>query len=80
MRDLLDDKTRFSEIERSPEAIGANFLSGDIMSKEAFQLTGAAAQLYEDQKVPAMFGPLAEATLARHGVRDEDAVLSGDTC
>ena len=45
------------------------------MSKDGFQLTGAAAQVYEEQKVPAMFGPLAQATLARHEVGPDDVVL-----
>ena len=45
------------------------------MSKDGFQLTGAAAQVYEEQKVPAMFGPLAQATLALHKVGPDDVVL-----
>jgi ubiquinone/menaquinone biosynthesis C-methylase UbiE len=45
------------------------------MTKDGFQLTGAAAQAYEDQKVPAMFGPLAQATLAHHEVNPDDVVL-----
>lgn len=45
------------------------------MPKDGFQLTSAAAQMYEEQKVPAMFGPLARATLAVHAVAPDDAVL-----
>jgi ubiquinone/menaquinone biosynthesis C-methylase UbiE len=33
------------------------------MTHEAYQLTNQAAQIYESQKVPAMFRPLAEATV-----------------
>jgi ubiquinone/menaquinone biosynthesis C-methylase UbiE len=45
------------------------------MAKDGFQLSGAAAQMYEEQKVPAMFGPLAHATLAEHEVAPDDVVL-----
>lgn len=45
------------------------------MSRSGFQLSGEAAQLYEDQKVPAIFGPLAAATLDRHQVAPADVVL-----
>jgi ubiquinone/menaquinone biosynthesis C-methylase UbiE len=45
------------------------------MSKDGFQLTGDAARTYEEQKVPAMFEPLARATLALHQVRPGDRVL-----
>ncbi len=45
------------------------------MSKDGFQLTNAAALVYEEQKVPAMFGPLAHATLAAHQVTADDVVL-----
>ena len=45
------------------------------MAKDGFQLSGSAAQMYEEQKVPAMFGPLAHATLAVHEVTPDDIVL-----
>jgi len=45
------------------------------MAADGFQLSGAAAQIYEEQKVPAMFGPLAHATLAIHEVGPDDVVL-----
>jgi ubiquinone/menaquinone biosynthesis C-methylase UbiE len=45
------------------------------MPQDGFQLSAAAAQVYEDQKVPAMFAPLAEATLVRHRVAPDDVVL-----
>jgi len=45
------------------------------MAIDAFQLTGAAAQAYEEHKVPAIFAPLAKATLARHRVGPDDIVL-----
>ncbi len=38
------------------------------MSKDGFQLTGAAAKAYEEHKVPAIFASLAEATLAGNDV------------
>ena len=43
--------------------------------QDTFQLEGSAAQVYEEQKVPAMFAPLARATLDAFNVEDEDAVL-----
>jgi len=45
------------------------------MTEERFQLTSTAALLYEEQKVPAIFGPLARATLAMHEVSPQDNVL-----
>ena len=45
------------------------------MSQEIFQLASGAAQIYEEQKVPAMFGPLAVATLDRVALRADDAIL-----
>jgi ubiquinone/menaquinone biosynthesis C-methylase UbiE len=45
------------------------------MSKDAFQLSGSAASIYEEQKVPAMFGPLADATLAVVPLREDDQVI-----
>ncbi len=46
-----------------------------FMSGDGFQLTGGAAELYEDQKVPGFFGPLADATLDLHPVAPHDLVL-----
>ncbi len=43
--------------------------------QDTFQLKGSAAQVYEEQKVPAMFAPLARATLDAFSVVEEDAVL-----
>ncbi len=40
-----------------------------------FNLTTSAAQSYEDQKVPAIFGPLAEATLDAIALPDRADVL-----
>lgn len=47
----------------------------DDMSKDGYQLTSDAVRLYEEQKVPAVFGPLARATLAVHAVAPDDVVL-----
>jgi hypothetical protein len=55
--------------------IGTDFLKGNIMSQEIFQLASGAAQIYEEQKVPAMFRPLAVATLDRVALRADDAIL-----
>jgi SAM-dependent methyltransferase len=43
--------------------------------QDTFQLQGSAAQVYEEQKVPAMFAPLARATLDAFSIDKEDAVL-----
>jgi len=43
--------------------------------QDTFQLQGCAAQVYEEQNVPAMFAPLARATLDAFRVDEEDAVL-----
>ncbi len=45
------------------------------MSQSGFQLSGNAAAIYEDQKVPAMFGPLADATLNVVTLFNDDIVL-----
>ncbi|MCY1126288.1 class I SAM-dependent methyltransferase [Frigidibacter sp. RF13] len=45
------------------------------MANEAFQLSDSAVTAYEDQKVKAMFGPLARATLAKIHVTEKDAIL-----
>lgn len=45
------------------------------MAKETFQLSDSAVTAYEDQKVKAVFGPLARATLAKIQVTEKDAVL-----
>ncbi|RAI04134.1 hypothetical protein DLJ53_06705 [Acuticoccus sediminis] len=45
------------------------------MARDAFQLARGAATAYEQQKVVAIFRPLAEATLAVVGISDEDVVL-----
>ena len=41
-----------------------------------FQLQGNAAQIYEEQKVPSMFRPLAEATLLQVEVPAGSRVIS----
>jgi len=46
-----------------------------MSEKSGFQLSGNAAALYEEQKVPAMFAPLADATLDAVRLLDDDAVL-----
>lgn len=43
--------------------------------RDAFQLQGAAAQIYEEQKVPAIFAPLARATLDAFPLSPQDVVL-----
>lgn len=45
------------------------------MTQETFQLSGGAAAIYEEQKVPAIFSPLAEATLDAVPLFDDDSVL-----
>ena len=45
------------------------------MAKEAFQLSDDAVTAYEDQKVRAMFGPLARVTLATLSINEEDTIL-----
>ena len=46
-----------------------------MSDKSGFQLSGNAAAIYEEQKVPAMFAPLADATLNVVRLFDNDAVL-----
>jgi ubiquinone/menaquinone biosynthesis C-methylase UbiE len=57
------------------ELVGRRNWRADLMAKEAFQLSDRAVTAYEDQKVKAMFGPLARATLAKIQVTEKDAVL-----
>lgn len=45
------------------------------MSKSGFQLTADAAIIYEQQKVPAMFGPLADITLKAINLSADDEVI-----
>jgi len=45
------------------------------MADDSFQLSGSAAAIYEEQKVPAIFAPLAEATLDRSPLVDGTDVL-----
>ncbi len=45
------------------------------MPRETFQLTGGAAAIYEQQKVKAIFRPLAEATLPLVNISKADSVL-----
>ncbi len=45
------------------------------MASETYQLTGDAAALYEEQKVAAIFAPLARATIDVVPISAEDAVL-----
>ena len=45
------------------------------MSTHTFQLAGNAAEVYEAQKVPAIFGPLAELTVDRAHPHTDDRVL-----
>lgn len=42
---------------------------------DAFQLQGSASKIYEEQKVPAIFRPLAEATLKQFTISPDDSVL-----
>jgi len=43
--------------------------------RETFQLGGGAAAIYEEQKVPAIFAPLAEATLDAVPLFGDDSIL-----
>ncbi|MBT3704080.1 MAG: methyltransferase domain-containing protein [Alphaproteobacteria bacterium] len=45
------------------------------MARSGFQLSGDAARIYEEQKVPTMFAPLAVATLDQVTVLADDVVL-----
>ncbi len=45
------------------------------MTSNTFQLTKGAAQSYEGQKVPAIFRPLAEATVSEIELNENDKVL-----
>lgn len=45
------------------------------MGQDNFQLVSGAAAIYEEQKVPAIFGPLAEATLDRIPLVEGEDVL-----
>jgi hypothetical protein len=45
------------------------------MSKEVFQLSGSAASIYEEKKVPTMFGALADATLGVVPLFENDQVV-----
>jgi SAM-dependent methyltransferase len=45
------------------------------VSRETFQLAGNAAEVYEAQKVPAIFGPLAVATLDTITLDPDDVIL-----
>ncbi|MCJ8324636.1 MAG: methyltransferase domain-containing protein [Rhizobiales bacterium] len=45
------------------------------MTQSGFQLAGNAAALYEEQKVPAMFAPLADATLASLNLSPDEDVI-----
>ena len=45
------------------------------MAQESFQLKGSAAAIYEEQKVKAIFGPLAIATLDAVTISDADTIL-----
>ena len=42
---------------------------------DAFHLSDAAARKYQDHSVPAMFAPLAQATVEKLGLRENDHVL-----
>ena len=41
-----------------------------MTDQERWQLQGSASRLYEEQKVPALFRPLAELTLRHVDIRD----------
>ena len=45
------------------------------MAKDAFQLQGNAAKIYEEQKIPAVFGPLVAETLKHIKISADDRVL-----
>lgn len=45
------------------------------MPQDTFQLAAGAAAVYEDQKVPAIFEPLAEATLDKNTLDSSDVIL-----
>lgn len=46
-----------------------------MAEQDTFQLSGSAAQIYEEQKVPGLFGPLAELTLHHVKVQEGARVL-----
>jgi ubiquinone/menaquinone biosynthesis C-methylase UbiE len=46
-----------------------------LAEQETFQLQGDAPQIYENQKVPAMFRPLAELTLTHTDVPEGSRVI-----
>ncbi len=50
-----------------------------MTDRDTFQLSGNAAEIYEEQKVPAMFRPLAELTLEHVKILEWDRVLD-TTC
>jgi SAM-dependent methyltransferase len=50
-------------------------LKNSAMARDTFQLTGNAAAIYEDQKVPAIFRPLAVATLEAIAPRPNERLL-----
>jgi SAM-dependent methyltransferase len=50
-------------------------LKDDAMARDTFQLAGNAAAIYEEQKVPAIFRPLAQATLDAVALRPDERVL-----
>jgi len=45
------------------------------MARDTFQLTSNAAAIYEEQKVPAIFRPLAQATIEAVALRPDERVL-----
>ena len=45
------------------------------MTQDTYQLSGGAAAIYEEQKVPAIFSPLAEATLDAVPLFGDDSVI-----
>ncbi len=46
-----------------------------MADRDTFQLGGDAAHIYEEQKVPAMFRPLAELTPEHVKIQERDRVL-----
>ncbi|MBL6864060.1 MAG: methyltransferase domain-containing protein [Rhodospirillales bacterium] len=47
----------------------------DVIHESGFQLEGKAAELYEMQKVPSMFAPLADATINYINILENDIIL-----
>ena len=66
---------RLSSVSAGGRRLPSVSRNGGRMVRGGFQLSGEAAQMYEEQKVPTLFGPLAAATFDRYPVAPDDVVL-----